>query len=219
MKIYSRNVKNATILAASVLLSSENSGGLPLKGRVGNGQILKGKQAMNTPPLPPTPRQTHTHIKNDEAFLEVFPTHTHRWIAKRTTLSWNLRVLPLCGTSDIIGEEMRLALLEVAPTFAIAVTLPGKFCGVTSLLQMKSIPPLVLSLPWWATRQKSSAPLMLFFLISAVSPPPLEPYSITNPWSSTTRPSPCCWRYSERARIEESNRNVPPGKATKKQIS
>ena len=41
-----------------------------------------------------------------------------------------------------------------------------------------------------------TVPLMCFFLLSAVSPPPLEPYSTSNPWSSTTRPSPGCCRFS-----------------------
>ena len=64
-----------TISTASVLLSSRNSGGLSLKGRVGNGQILKGKQSMSTPPLPPTPRQTDTHQKRPSVF-RIF-SHPH----------------------------------------------------------------------------------------------------------------------------------------------
>ena len=75
MKIYSRNVKNATTSAASVLLSSRNDGGLPRKRHVGNGQILTGKQAISTPPLLLTPRQTHTK-KRPSVFISFSHPHS-----------------------------------------------------------------------------------------------------------------------------------------------
>ena len=43
---------------------------------MGNGQILKGKQSMSTPPLPPTPRQTDTHQKRPSVFRNFSHPHS-----------------------------------------------------------------------------------------------------------------------------------------------
>ena len=94
------------ISTASVLLStSRNSGGLSLRGRVGNGQILKGKQSMSTPPLPPTPRQTDTHQKRPSVFRNF--SHPHS---------------PLdCKADDVIMESSGTPLvLRVKPLLPVA---------------------------------------------------------------------------------------------------
>ena len=43
---------------------------------MGNGQILKGKQSISTPPLPPTPRQTDTHQKRPSVFRNFSHPHS-----------------------------------------------------------------------------------------------------------------------------------------------